>query len=123
MAKQQVRQMIFTTKLVDESTDMINDGIVIKRYQNPWLKSEVGLRRAGVTFKMTPEEQQEYVKCALDIHYFVEKYCKVKREDGSVGHITLRDYQKDIWHLVRLLKPYQLLFSCYIRDYLIMTRT
>ena len=96
MAKQQVRQMIFTTKLVDEATDMINDGIVIKRYQNPWLKSEVGLRRAGVTFKMTPEEQQEYVKCALDIHYFVEKYCKVKREDGSVGHITLRDYQKDI---------------------------
>jgi hypothetical protein len=93
---QQERQMVFTTKLVDESTDKINDGIVVKRYQNPWLKSEVGLRRAGVSFRMTADEQQEYVRCALDVHYFVEKYCKVKREDGSVGSIKLRDYQKEI---------------------------
>lgn len=92
----QEKQMIFTTKLVDEATDKINDGIVVKRYQNPWLKSEIGLRRSGVTFKMTPEEQQEYIKCALDIDHFVEKYCKVKREDGSVGSIKLRDYQKEI---------------------------
>jgi hypothetical protein len=90
------KQMIFTTKLVDESTDKINDGVVVKRYQNPWLKSEVGLRRSGVTFRMTPDEQQEYVRCAIDIHYFVEKYCKVKREDGSIGNIFLRDYQKEI---------------------------
>ena len=95
-APQQERQMVFTTKLVDESTDKINDGIVVKRYQNPWLKSEVGLRRAGVSFRMTADEQQEYVRCALDVHYFVEKYCKVKREDGSVGSIKLRDYQKEM---------------------------
>jgi len=94
--QQEERQMIFTTKLVDDATDKINDGIVVKRYQNPWLKSEVGLRRAGVTFKMTSDEQQEYIKCALDINHFVEKYCKVKREDGSVGAIFLRDYQKEI---------------------------
>ena len=92
----QERQMIFTTKLVDEATDKINDGIVVKRYQNPWLKSEVGLRRQGVTFKMTVDEQQEYVRCAVDVHYFVEKYCKVKREDGSIGSIKLRDYQKEM---------------------------
>jgi len=62
MAKEQVqRQMIFTTILVDDATDKINDGVVVKRYQNPWLKSEVGLRRAGVTFKMTTTEQQEYI--------------------------------------------------------------
>jgi hypothetical protein len=92
----QEKQMVFTTKLVDDATDKINDGIVIKRYQNPWLKSEVGLRRAGVTFRLTPDEQQEYIRCAVDVHYFVEKYCKVKREDGSVGNIFLRDYQKEI---------------------------
>ena len=96
MAEVAEKQMIFTTKFVDEATEKINDGIVIKRFQNPWLKSEVGLRRAGVSFKMSPEEQQEYVKCALDIHYFTEKYCKVKREDGSIGDIQLRDYQKEI---------------------------
>ena len=96
MAEIKEKQMVFTTKLVDEATDKINDGIVIKRYQNPWLKGEVGLRRSGVTFRMTPDEQQEYVRCALDVHYFVEKYCKVKREDGSIGNILLRDYQKEI---------------------------
>jgi len=92
----QEKQMIFTTKLVDEATNKINDGIVLKRFQNPWLKSEVGLRRAGVTFRMTPEEQAEYIKCALDIHYFTENYCKLKREDGTIGSIFLRDYQKEI---------------------------
>lgn len=97
MAKEVVeKQMIFTTKVVDEATDKINDGILIKRYQNPWLKGEVGLRRSGVSFAMSKEEQEEYIKCAIDIDYFVEKYCKVKREDGSIGEITLRDYQKEI---------------------------
>ena len=96
MAEIKEKQMIFTTRLVDGSTEKINDGIVIKRYQNPWLKSEVGLRRAGVSFKMSPEEQAEYIKCALDIHYFTEKYCKVKTEDGSVDNIKLREYQKEI---------------------------
>lgn len=90
------KQMIFTTKLVDDATNKINDGIVVKRYQNPWLKSEVGLRRSGVTFKMTTEEQSEYVRCAIDVHYFTEKYCKTKREDGSVGSIKLRDYQHEM---------------------------
>ena len=90
------KQMIFTTKFVDEATNKINDGIVIKRYQNPWLKSEVGLRRAGVSFRMSPEEQAEYIRCAVDIHYFTEMYCKVKTEDGSVGKIILREYQKEI---------------------------
>ena len=96
LAPQQEKQMIFTTILVDEATDKINDGIVIKRYQNPWLKSEIGLRRAGVSFRMTAHEQSEYVKCALDIHYFTEKYCKVKTEDGSIDNILLRDYQKEM---------------------------
>ena len=93
---QQERQMVFTTKLVIEATDKINDGVLVKKFQNPWLKNEIGLRRSGVTFKMTPEEQQEYIKCALDVHYFTEKYCKVKTEDGSINHIKLREYQKEI---------------------------
>ena len=94
--KEDERQMVFTTKIVDDATDKINDGILLKRYQNPWLKGEVGLRRSGVTFKMSTEEQQEYIRCAIDVHYFTEKYCKTKREDGSIGNIKLRDYQYEI---------------------------
>ena len=94
--KEKEKQMIFTTYLVNDATEKINDGVLIKRYQNPWLKSEVGIRRSGTTFKMTPEEQQEYIKCAIDVHHFTEMYCKTKREDGSIGSIKLRDYQKEI---------------------------
>jgi hypothetical protein len=94
--QEQERQMVFTTKLVDEATDKINDGIVLKRYQNPWLKGEVGIKRSGISFRMSAEEQQEYIRCALDIQHFTEQYCKTKREDGSIGPITLRDYQEEI---------------------------
>jgi hypothetical protein len=94
--KKEVRQMVFTTKLVDEATNQINDGVQLKKFQNPWLKSEIGLKRSGVVFRLTAEEQQEYIRCAVDIHYFTEKYCKTKREDGSIGKISLRDYQGEI---------------------------
>lgn len=91
------KQLVFTTKIVDEMTNKINDGVIIKRFENPWIKSDsIGVRRAGITFKMTPEEQQEYIKCALDIHYFTEKYCMVKTDDGSIDNIKLRDYQGEI---------------------------
>jgi len=88
--------MIFTTKLVESVTQDIHDAIPVKRFRNPWMKSEVGIRRSGVVFRMSDEEQAEYVKCALDINYFTEKYCKVKTDDGSIGNIKLRDYQSDI---------------------------
>lgn len=93
------RKFVFTTKIVEEITEKINDGVVVKRYQNPWFKNEVGVRRAGISFRMTEEEIQEYIRCKTDIHYFAEKYCKVKTEDGSVQNIKLRDYQKKILDL------------------------
>jgi len=100
MAKSKINeddiQFIFTSELVEDATEKLNNGVLLKRYQNPWLKGEVGIKRTGVSFKMSPEEQEEYVRCALDIHYFTEKYCKTKREDGSFGSIKLRDYQKEI---------------------------
>jgi hypothetical protein len=93
------RKIVFDTELVEQVTSKINDGVVFKRFQNPWFKGEVGVRRSGVTFRMTDDEIQEYIKCKLDIKYFAEKYCRVKTEDGSVNNIKLRDYQKDILDL------------------------
>lgn len=93
------KKFIFDSKSVEDITTKINDGYVIKRFQNPWFKNEVGVRRSGVTFALTDDEIQEYIKCKLDIHYFAEKYCKIKTEDGSIGPMKLRDYQKDILDL------------------------
>ena len=98
MKKKEVqgKKIVFDTELVDYYTDQINDGVIVKRFQNPWLKGEIGLRRSGLVFQMSKEEQAEYIKCALDIHYFTEKYCKVKTEDGTVNNIKLRKYQKEV---------------------------
>lgn len=93
------RKIVFDTELVEQVTYKINDGVVVKRFQNPWFQGEVGVRRAGATFRMSDDEIQEYIKCKLDIQYFAEKYCKIKTEDGSVRNMTLRDYQKDILNL------------------------
>ena len=93
------RKIVFTSQLVNDTTFKINDGVVIKRFQNPWFQNEIGVRRSGLTFMMTDDEIQEYIKCKLDIHYFAEKYCRIKTEDGSVQNIKLRDYQKKILDL------------------------
>jgi hypothetical protein len=93
------RKVVFTSQLVTETTDKINDGVVVKRFQNPWFQNEVGVRRSGLTFMMTDDEIQEYIRCKLDINYFAEKYCRIKTEDGSVQNIRLRDYQKKILDL------------------------
>jgi len=97
--EEEVRKIIFTSTLIEDVTDRINDGVVIKRFENPWFQSEVGLRKSGITFMMSQDEIQEYIKCKLDIHYFAEKYCKIKTEDGSIQNIKLRDYQKKILDL------------------------
>ncbi len=106
--KEEERKFVFTSKNVDEITNQINDGYVIKRYQNPWFKGEIGVRRSGITFAMTQDELQEYIKCKLDIHYFAEHYCRIKREDGSIGKIKLRPYQKDILNLTYLCESFGL---------------
>ncbi len=93
------RKIIFTSKYVEEITEKINDGVLVKRFQNPWFKNEVGVRRNGLTFMMTDDEIQEYIRCKIDIQYFAEKYCRIKTEDGSVQNIKLRDYQRDILDL------------------------
>ena len=97
--EEEIRKIIFTTKLIEDVSQRINDGVVIKRFENPWFQSEIGLRKSGITFKMSQEEIQEYIRCKLDIHYFAEKYCKIKTEDGSIQNIKLRDYQKKILDL------------------------
>ena len=94
------RKYVFSSQNVEEITNKMNDdGYVPKRYENPWLAGQVGVRKPDITFDITEEEIEEYIKCKLDVKYFAEKYCKIKREDGSVGSIKLRPYQKEILDL------------------------
>jgi len=98
-ADEEQRQIVFTTQLVSDTTNKINDGVILKRILNPWFKGEVGVRRTGLSFKMSETEINEYIRCKIDILYYAEKYCKIKTEDGSVQNIKLRDYQREILKL------------------------
>jgi hypothetical protein len=93
-----VKQVVWTTKLVNEAIEKLNDGYVLNsKMTNPFYDGIVGMRRSNLSFKMTEDEIQEYIKCKMDIHYFAETYCYVKGEEGQPIKIKLRDYQEDMF--------------------------
>lgn len=95
MAKK-VEDYILTTELIKDIEERENLGKILKRHEKVWFSNMRGIRRSYVTFAMTDGEFEEYVKCKLNIHYFADNYCHIKLEDGSIGQMKLRDYQKDI---------------------------
>lgn len=90
------KQIIWNTKMIDEASEKINNGFVLSRIENPFYENTIGLRKAGLTFRMSAGEIDEYVKCKMDVHHFAEKYCWVKGEKGEPVKLKLRDYQKEI---------------------------
>ena len=52
------------------------------------------IKRASAKTEYTNEQIEEYVKCSLDIFYFIETYCKIPTVDHGVSNITLYPYQR-----------------------------
>jgi hypothetical protein len=90
------KQIIWNSRMIEEAAEKINNGFVLSRIENPFYENTIGLRKSGLTFRMTSAEIDEYVKCKMDVHYFAEKYCWVKGEKGEPVKLKLRDYQKEI---------------------------
>lgn len=82
---------IWTTKRVEECLDAIDNGIPLK--SSPFYMKNVNLRKANLVYDYTQWEADEIAKCANDICYFADTYCKVMTDDG-VQKIKLRDYQR-----------------------------
>lgn len=91
-----IEEFILTTEVIHDIEERENLGKMLKRHEKIWFSNTRGVRKPYLTFAMTDDEFLEYIKCKIDIHYFAEQYCKIKREDGTVGPMKLRDYQKDI---------------------------
>ena len=87
---------LWTTKKVEDIIRRQNLGDKLKQDEKIWFDNKIGVRKAGLRFAATKKESTEWAKCAIDVNYFAESYCKIKREDGTVGHMKLRDYQKEI---------------------------
>jgi len=96
MAKIEELKRVLSTKKVDDIMAREDKGHIIARHEKLWFNNLPGVRKSGIPFAMTDDEILEYAKCKLSVHYFAEHYCKIKREDGTIGKIKLRDYQKEI---------------------------
>ena len=63
--------------------------------------SNANLKAAGIQIQFTPDQVQEYVKCAQDPIYFIENYCYIVTLDYGLKLFKLYDCQKkkiDIIH-------------------------
>jgi len=54
------------------------------------------LKPVGVQQQFTPEQVQEYIKCANDPVYFVEKYVKIVAVDKGLVPFEMYDFQRDL---------------------------
>jgi hypothetical protein len=86
---------VFTTKEVEKINRLNQLGLPIKRSQTLEYRRYGGTRKSGIGFLFTQEELLEYTKCATDIVYFIEKYCKTMTPDG-MKTIKLYDFQKEV---------------------------
>lgn len=97
--QQEEKQFVFSTEVLESILNKSNLGYKLLRGENPWFKNIPGVRKPGLPWLWTEEEIMERYKCAEDVHYFAEKFCKIKSEDGKIKNIKLRDYQNDILDL------------------------
>ena len=87
------KQRVYTTEIVESLMRDMALGYVVDK--TPFYPFDSELKNANVTFKMTQEEEDEFIKCSMDAIYFVEKYCKFLTDNGRVT-VKLRNYQKKI---------------------------
>ena len=57
------------------------------------------LKRSNVKHSWTPDQVQEWMKCASDPEYFIETYIKIVNVDRGLVNFNLYDYQRDIVNL------------------------
>lgn len=98
----ELRDNVWTTKRVEKLLyDAEENGIDYKEVDNPFHENEPELRKGQIIFEYTEEELDEIKRCAEDVVYFADTYCKVMTDDG-IRKINLRDYQ------VQILNQYQI---------------
>lgn len=90
------KKLVWSTEKVKEAEQKLDEGMILKGYEIPFFDKIPGLRKSNLAFKVTEEELNEYMKCKVDIRYFIGNYCYIKSEDGDYHLMKLRDYQHDV---------------------------
>ena len=87
----QAKRAVWSTKVINMAIKGLMQG---KRLvANPFYENDIKLLKGDLLFQRTPDEIEEWKRCANDILYFAEKYCKLLTPEG-IKHVKLRDYQK-----------------------------
>lgn len=87
----QAKRVIWTTKTLELALRGLEQGK--KLVANPFYENNTKLLKGDLVFQRTKKEIQEWKRCAGDIQYFAERYCKLMTPEG-IKNIELRDYQK-----------------------------
>ena len=82
--------IVWETESIEKAIDNIKYGIKTK---NPFFENNPLRRGNDIVFKPSAKEMDEYFDSMMDLHHYSETHCMLKRGDGEVGHIKLRDYQ------------------------------
>lgn len=85
-------RVVWSTESVNIALNAIEQGLPIKA--TPFFESAIGIRKAGLLYRNTTSEQEEFKKCKFDILYFANKYCQLVDKTGKYNPIQLRKYQK-----------------------------
>lgn len=85
------KRMIWSTESISLAIKGLEDGR--KLVANPFYENNTKLLKGDLVFQRTEEEKEEWKRCATDIIYFVNKYCKLMTPQG-IKNVTLRDYQE-----------------------------
>jgi len=95
----QAKRVVWSTEALNLALKGLEDGR--KLVANPFYENQTKLLKGDLVFQRTEEEINEWKKCATDIIYFVNKYCKLMTPEG-IKNVTLRDYQES--YLKHLMK-------------------
>lgn len=92
------KRVVWSTDSITLAIQALTQGK--KLVANPFIDNNVLLLKGDLVFNRTQEEITEWQKCARDIIYFIEKYCKIMTPSG-VRNVELRDYQKEYLELLQ----------------------
>ena len=84
---------VWTTVLIDQTIEKLRYGMDVD--MGCFHDRDVELKAGKILFKHTQAEIQEFEKCANNIVYFVEKYCRFLTDYGRII-VKLRKFQKEI---------------------------
>ena len=88
---------VYSTEKINSIMKSLSSGVKLDMI--PFFHGKHEWKQAGIGFEYTKEEWDEIEKCVENPIYFVEKYCTFLTDFGRKT-IKLRDYQKDVLHLL-----------------------